>query len=127
VRVVAGVVQYGGLLLACRRSEQKSLAGLWEFPGGKVEKGESDREALIRELQEELSIQVEVGDLICKSESRESGTEIEMFTYLCRLKSLPPTMSSDHDELRWVQVEELGALDWPELDIPVVNALTAKN
>jgi 8-oxo-dGTP diphosphatase len=124
VRVVAGVVQYEGLLLVCRRSEQKSLAGLWEFPGGKVELGESDREALIRELQEELGIQVEVGDLICKSESDESGTEIEMFTYFCLLRSLPPTMSSDHDKLIWVTRTELKSLEWPALDIPVVQVLT---
>jgi 8-oxo-dGTP diphosphatase len=124
MRVVAAVIVNEGLYLACRRAAHKSLSGFWEFPGGKVESGESDEEALARELEEELGIQVEVGGFICKSTSIASGSQIEMFTYLCTLKSLPPTSSSDHDELRWAQIGELASLEWPVLDIPVLDALT---
>jgi 8-oxo-dGTP diphosphatase len=123
MRVVAAVIENEGLFLACRRAEHKSLSGFWEFPGGKVEPGESDQEALARELEEELGIQVEVGSFICKSTSDASGTEIEMFTYLCKLNSLPPTSSSDHDKLVWVLRSGLADLEWPPLDIPVVEVL----
>jgi 8-oxo-dGTP diphosphatase len=125
MRVVAAVIEHEGLLLACRRAEHKSLSGFWEFPGGKVEPGEGDQEALVREVQEELGIQIEVGNFICRSTSNSSGTEIEMFTYFCRLNSAPPTSSSDHDQLTWVSKAELTDLMWPPLDIPVVDALTS--
>ena len=124
MRVVAAVVTHRDKFLACRRAEHKSLSGFWEFPGGKVEPGESDQIALGRELEEELGIQVVVGNFVCRSESAANGTQIEMFTYFCELNSLPPTSSSDHDELRWVSVEQLKDLSWPELDLPVVEALT---
>jgi 8-oxo-dGTP diphosphatase len=125
MRVVAAVIEYEGLLLACRRAKHKSQSGFWEFPGGKVERGESDQEALAREVEEELGIQVEVGNFICKSTSDASGTEIEMFTYLCKLNSLAPTSSSDHDKLIWVSRASLADLEWPPLDIPVVEVLIA--
>lgn len=121
--VVAAVIEHEGLVLACRRAGHKSLAGKWEFPGGKVEPGESDAEALGREILEELQIEIEVGQLVTSSHS--SSPAIEMHSYFAKLKSGIPMSSSDHDELRWLRVEELSALEWPELDIPVLEALLA--
>jgi 8-oxo-dGTP diphosphatase len=123
MRVVAAVISHKGEFLACRRAQHKSLAGFWEFPGGKVEADESDQQALARELKEELGIDVIVGNFICKSSSDVNGTTIEMFTYFCELRSEAPTSSSDHDKLAWVTRDELAALEWPPLDIPVVEAL----
>ena len=123
MRVVAGVIHSGGKFFACRRASHKSLAGFWEFPGGKVEAGESDQQALARELGEELGIEVVVRDFICKSSSDVNGTEIEMFTYFCELRSEAPTVSSDHDKLVWATRQELTDLQWPPLDVPVVEAL----
>ena len=125
MRVVAAVIAHDRRFLACRRASHKSLAGFWEFPGGKVEAGESDQQALARELAEELGIAVVVGDFICKSSSIANGTEIEMFTYFCELTSEAPTSSSDHDKLVWVSSHELSNLVWPPLDVPVVEALQA--
>jgi len=121
--VVAAVIKHEGLLLACRRAAHKSLAGKWEFPGGKVEPGESDEEALSREIFEELQIEIEVGQLVTTSHS--SSPAIEMHSYFATLKSGFPKSSSDHDELRWLRVEELSDLEWPELDIPVLEVLLA--
>ena len=119
--VVAAVIRHQGLVLACRRAGHKSLAGKWEFPGGKVESGETDEVALKREILEELQIEIEVGPLVTRSRSQSSG--IEMHSYFASLKSGFPMASSDHDELRWLKVEELSGLEWPELDIPVLEAL----
>jgi 8-oxo-dGTP diphosphatase len=121
--VVAAVIQHKGLVLACRRAEHKSLAGKWEFPGGKVESGETDEEALKREIFEELQIEIEVGVLVAKSRSQSSS--IEMHSYYASIKSGLPSSSSDHDKLRWLRVEELSELEWPELDVPVVEMLLA--
>jgi 8-oxo-dGTP diphosphatase len=125
MRVVAAVITRGALILACRRANHKSLAGFWEFPGGKVEGDESDHQALARELKEELGVEVVIGEFICKTSSDTSGIEIEMFTYFCELTSPPPTSSSDHDKLVWVSRENLADFEWPKLDVPVVEALLA--
>ena len=126
MRVVAAVIQDQDKVLVCRRAPHKSLAGKWEFPGGKVEAGESDPQALIREIHEELGSEISVGTFIVKSTLETSESSLEMHTYFAKLVSAPPTASSDHDELRWVQIDELPSLEWPVLDIPVVDALTRK-
>lgn len=123
MRVVAAVIKNGDEFLACRRSPHKNLAGKWEFPGGKVELGETDIEALIREIKEELSVDVEVGDLVAVSRSISGPQEIVMYTYFAQLISLKPTSSSDHDQLLWVTKTRLESLDWAELDVPVIEVL----
>lgn len=119
--VVAAVIQNNGLYLACRRAPHKALPGKWEFPGGKVEAGESEQEALAREILEELQVKIAVGDFIVES----TLGDITMRTYLATLKSSSPASSSDHDAFEWLAVEQLDSLDWAELDIPVVEALRA--
>lgn len=109
--------------MACRRSPQKNLAGKWEFPGGKVELDETDVEALTREIKEELSVDVQVGDLVAVSRSISGPQEIVMYTYFAQLISLKPTSSSDHDQLLWVTKTGLESLDWAELDVPVIEVL----
>lgn len=127
MRVVAAVIKAGDLYLACRRASHKSLAGKWEFPGGKVETSETDETALAREIREELGTEVTVEQLVETTFSSASGTSIEMASYLCRLISERPTQSSDHDKLLWLALEELQTLDWAELDIPVVEKLVASS
>jgi 8-oxo-dGTP diphosphatase len=125
MRVVAAVIEDKGEFLACRRAANKSMAGKWEFPGGKVEPGETDKEALEREIKEELNVQISVGKLIAVS-INDLGTEvIEMYSYLAELDGDRPFASSDHDELVWLSRNETAALDWAELDVPVVKALEA--
>lgn len=123
MRVVAAIIKSNGQILACRRAAHKSLAGLWEFPGGKVEIGETDQAALIREIEEELRSTVIVENLLEITNSNTNGQSIEMASYMCRLESERPTQSSDHDRMLWLSLSELEALDWAELDIPVVQKL----
>lgn len=123
MRVVAAIIESKGKVLACRRAAHKSLAGKWEFPGGKVEAGENDAAALAREIKEELGSKVVVAELVETTFSEANGLTIEMASYRCDLIGERPTQSSDHDKLLWLALEELQTLEWAELDIPVVEKL----
>ena len=120
VGVVGAALVRDGRVLASRRTEPPRLAGFWEFPGGKVEPGETDAEALVRELREELQVEAEVGarlggDLLI------SETAV-LRVYVCRLVSGEPALV-DHDEHRWLGVDELLDVAWIPVDLPLVEQL----
>lgn len=123
MRVVAAVIMDDGKVLACRRNASHELAGKWEFPGGKVELGETDQIALAREVEEELGVRIVVGDFIIESSMPRGLGRTEMFTYFAHLVGPRPVKSSDHDLMEWVAIEQLHSFNWADLDVPVVNAL----
>ncbi|WP_426515401.1 (deoxy)nucleoside triphosphate pyrophosphohydrolase [Diaminobutyricibacter sp. McL0618] len=125
VEVVAAVITSGMKVLACRRSMQKTASGLWEFPGGKVEAGESPESALVREVREELQVAIEVGQLIDRTVTVSAGVSIDLTCYHATLIGDPPKRSTDHDELRWMAVSDLPQLKWAEPDLPTVARLIA--
>lgn len=127
LEVVAAAILDGGLILACRRAPEKSAAGRWEFPGGKVEANEDQRAALERELLEELKIEVHVGDLIDRSRTHVGNVIIDLATYEAALVGQRPQQSTDHDRIEWFTVDELGSLDWAEPDLPAVSALVNRS
>jgi 8-oxo-dGTP diphosphatase len=110
----------GRRVLASRRTEPPRLAGLWEFPGGKVEPGETDEQALVRELQEELRVEVEVGERL--GGDLLIGQAAVLRVYLCRLVSGEPALV-DHDAHRWLAADELLEVDWIPVDLPLVEQL----
>ena len=123
--VVAAVVRDGDRVLACRRAPGKDAAGRWEFPGGKVESGESPEAALAREIAEELGVRIHVGALLDRTvTARAGGRAIDLACFDCRLDGDAPVASTDHDELRWMPAERLGELDWAEADLAAVAVLT---
>jgi 8-oxo-dGTP diphosphatase len=118
--VVAAIIQdeHGGFLCA-KRGDWKSLPGKWEFPGGKANPGEELEQALVREIKEELSVDIEV----VREFDRAVTGEIELVCFVCDLVSEKPTTSTDHSELRWVSEKDLAALDWSEADLPAVKKI----
>lgn len=123
--VGAAIVRDDGRILAARRGPEMALAGKWEFPGGKIESGESAEECLVREIEEELGIGVEVLDFIERGTSKTaSGRTVQLDVYRCRWTSgaLEPV---EHDRLEWVAPNKLAALDWAEADLPAVGRLRA--
>jgi 8-oxo-dGTP diphosphatase len=120
LEVVAAVIEDDGAVLACRRRPGKAAAGRWEFPGGKVEAGESPEQALTREIREELGIGIRV---VSHLTSNVTGP-IKLVCLRAELDSARPVSSTDHDELRWVARERLGELEWADADWPAVRLLS---
>ncbi len=118
--MVGAALLRDGRVLASRRTEPPRLAGLWEFPGGKVEPGEDDAQALVRELREELRVEVEVGERL--GDDLPIGTTAVLRVYLCRLVSGEPVLV-DHDEHRWLAADDLLDVPWIPVDLPLVEQL----
>ena len=122
VEVVGAAVLRDGRVLASRRTEPPRLAGLWEFPGGKVEPGESDTQALVRELREELQVEALVGERL--GGDLLIGETAVLRVYLCTLVSGEPALV-DHDAHRWLAADELLDVPWIPVDLPLVEQLRA--
>ena len=120
--MVGGALVRDGRVLASRRTEPPRLAGLWEFPGGKDEPGEDDATALVRELREELQVEVAVGARL--GEDLLIGATAVLRVYLCDLVDGEPALV-DHDEHRWLAVHELLDVPWIPVDLPLVEQLRA--
>ncbi|MEV0601231.1 (deoxy)nucleoside triphosphate pyrophosphohydrolase [Streptomyces sp. NPDC050315] len=116
--VVGGAVLDRGRLLAARRSAPPELAGRWELPGGKVEDGETPEQALVRELREELGVEVEPLARIPGEWPLKPGLVLQVWTV--RLVSGTPRPLQDHDALRWLPPGGEDAVDWLDQDRPAV-------
>jgi mutator protein MutT len=120
--VAAAVVERNGRFLLTRRQKGVHLEGLWEFPGGKCDSGESLHACLGRELQEELAVAVEVGDEICTIIHEYPHRAVELHFLRCRLLGDPiPQLGQ---EMRWVPRAELIALQFPPADRELIAKLT---
>ena len=101
LEVVAAVIERDGLVLACRRRTVRSAGGLWEFPGGKVEPGETADQALRREIAEELGVEISVVGELTADVTVVGGRSIRLVCLRATLLDAAPESSIDHDELRW--------------------------
>ncbi len=123
INVVGAILIENGKILCAQRGEDKSLAYLWEFPGGKIETGETPQEALIRELQEELMIEVEVEFEKFEETSYQYDFGIvNLTTFICFLKSGTPQLT-EHIAVEWLAPKKLNTLEWAPADIPTVEKL----
>ena len=125
VRVVGAAIVDGGRVLLTRRSPRMTLAGKWEFPGGKVEPGERPQAALAREIAEELGLEVEVGECIGSGNALEGGERIVLEVYAARVRGGELRLV-EHEEHGWFGAEEIAALDWPAADLPILPALARR-
>ena len=122
--VAAALVDADGRVLLARRPVGKPLAGLWEFPGGKVADSETPEGALVRELAEELGLQVDESCLAPLSFASHGydGFHLLMPLYICRVWS-GTAMPREGQEIRWVRPADMGGLAMPPADTPLVAAL----
>ncbi|MGB5946858.1 (deoxy)nucleoside triphosphate pyrophosphohydrolase [Paenisporosarcina sp.] len=120
INVVAAVIHNEHKEILCAlRSPAMALPNLWEFPGGKIEKGESHEIALIREIQEELNIEIEVGENVEDTYFEYENFTIQLTSYFASIKS-GEMKATEHAELRWVTSDKLIDLKWAPADIPAV-------
>ena len=123
IDVVCGVIRNPeGEYLACQRPAGKHLGGLWEFPGGKVDSGESPEAALVRELREELEVEVDTTDAMTPVVWDYGDRSIRLLPYVCRVRSGAPR-AVEHAALRWCRPEDFHLLRWAEADIPVLREI----
>ena len=122
--VAAALVADDGRVLVQQRPAGKSLAGLWEFPGGKIEQGESPEGALVRELREELGIEVAAGDLVpgTFASATLDARHLVMLVYVCRTWRGEPT-ALEAAAIAWHTPDELRSLPMPPADIPLIDWL----
>lgn len=120
--VVGAVIVRDGLVL-CAQRRLGSQAGSWEFPGGKIELGETAEQALRREIWEELGCLVEVGALVADSGPADHGFPLRLRTYWCAVVSGEP-QPREHAALDWLRPDELARLEWAPADVATVRALT---
>lgn len=119
VHVVGAVIVQDGLILCAQRGPEGSLPGLWEFPGGKIEAGESKEDALQREIREELHCTIEVGEEIVTTDHEYEGGSVTLTTFYCRLLDGTPQLT-EHSALTWLPADQLDTLEWSPADIPAI-------
>lgn len=126
IEVTAGVIEQEGKILITKRAAGDKRGGLWEFPGGKVEKGEKPEECLIREINEELEILIEVKNHIIDSEYKYEDIHINLRAY--RAIYLGGDIKLNvHEDYKWVEAENLCDYSFAPADIPIVEVIKKNN
>ncbi|GAA0718581.1 NUDIX domain-containing protein [Dactylosporangium roseum] len=120
--IVGAAIVSDGRVLACERAQPPEMAGKWEFPGGKVDPGETEEQALVRECQEELGVEVKVGRRVGADISMLNGGAI-LRVYLATLVNGAQPVPLEHSDLRWLSHDELDSVPWLPADAPIVAAL----
>jgi 8-oxo-dGTP diphosphatase len=119
--VVGAAIVRGGRVLTARRTEPASVAGRWEFPGGKVEPGETEDESLAREVQEELGLVIRVERWLAGAE--EIGDRYLLKVAVATIDAGEPA-PTEHDQVRWLAADELDDVDWLDGDRPFLTELS---
>lgn len=120
--IVAAIIVDDGRVLACERSSPPEAAGRWEFPGGKVEPGETEPQALVRECAEELAVRVAVGDRVGPDVPLAHGRAV-LRVYAATLLDGGVPEALEHASMRWLAVDQLTSVPWLPADEPIVAAL----
>lgn len=123
IRVVAAVIRRGDTILVTRRPDRPGKPGQWEFPGGKVEPGESEPAALARELREELGCEARVGRLLLRHDHRYPDLAVELAFYACALDAAARPLPIGVAEIAWASVGTLASYDFLEADRAVLAEL----
>ena len=124
IEVVAAVIKNeNGEIFCTQRNLEKPLGGKWEFPGGKIEIGETLPEALVREIKEEFDAEITVGDFIMTVEHSYLDKDIKLNAFWCKLSS-GTLVLKEHNDYKWLHIKDIKDLDWADADIPVVNFIS---
>ncbi len=121
MRVACAIIERNGRVLAVQRSERMNLPLKWEFPGGKIERGESPGQCVVREVSEELSLQITAGRLLPSVSHDYPDFSVTLYPFICAIVSGEITLH-EHKALLWLSSHELRSLDWVAADFAVISA-----
>lgn len=125
VQVACAIIERNGLVLATQRSAVMSLPLKWEFPGGKIDPGETAEECLLRELVEEMSLRIAVGQRLPEHTHAYPDFTVTLHPFVCTIVAGEPLLH-EHAALTWLAPGELLTLDWAEADLPVIAGYLAR-
>jgi len=120
IHVACAIIEIKGKVLCTQRSEVMSLPLKWEFPGGKIDEGESPEECLKRELIEELGIETFVGHACPTTTHHYPSVSVTLYPFICEIVSGEITLH-EHNAMIWLPIKELHTLDWAKADWPVIE------
>ncbi|MED1382340.1 (deoxy)nucleoside triphosphate pyrophosphohydrolase [Bacillus mycoides] len=126
IYVVGAVIVQEEKILCAQRGPSKSLPLMWEFPGGKIEEGESPQEALKREISEEMHCSVQIGEQIDYTAYEYDFGIVHLKTFYCKLVEGSPVLT-EHVAIKWLYPNELAALEWAPADIPTIEKLSKES
>ena len=121
IEVVAAIIHHDGKILATQRGYGDFKDG-WEFPGGKIEPGETPEEAIVREIKEELDTEVEVIELLDTVEYDYPNFHLSMGCFICKIKS-GDLVLKEHEAAKWLTKDTLGSLEWLPADMGLVGEI----
>ena len=124
--VAAGLIMCDGLLLIGQRKHGKSLEYKWEFPGGKLEQGETLEECLKREMMEEMQLEIEVGKHFADSSYDYDFGTIVLHAYWASCKSRDVPVVLEHEQYKWIKLQDLPQYDFAPADKPIIEAILAQ-
>ena len=124
IAVVAALIVRDGKLMIAQRPAGKHMAGKWEFPGGKIEKGETPEKALERELSEELGVKTETGRIYYAIHHSYPEKDVLLLFYRSRLLEGEPRPIEEAD-IRWIEESQIRDFDWAEADAPLIDLIAS--
>jgi 8-oxo-dGTP diphosphatase len=125
MRVACAIIERDGKVLAVQRSERMKLPLKWEFPGGKIKQGESPEQCVVREVSEELNVQITTVQSLPSVSYDYSDFSVTLYPFICTIVSGEITLS-EHKTLLWLSSRELSSLDWVAADFPIIDAYSER-
>ena len=123
INVVGAVILDGDKIFCAQRSVHMTLPLMWEFPGGKIEKGELPEDALKREIKEELNINIEIITFICEASHEYDFGIVNFKSFLCKTNEVQNMQLLEHNDSKWLSADDLFSLEWAPVDIPTLNEI----